>query len=370
MAVEEAFKNVLSKIQNCGLNFKIEVSPFSANISIKKSFIRDKSGNIITPGDIHFVKLKQENDFLVQQLNFQESKFNSLKSKYENSLLHSEKSFETKEKLESKVQMLKLQLQEAVEEIDKLSKIQSNADSITTAKAEEDLEKLKYEAVDMKKNNEHLKQKLTRLNSELSETRVKTQNEIVKLRKAFKAEVKQWKKDLGEERKLKIRLEKKLENSAQKPRLTSTSSQTVAVLESSFQTTDAPKIQDEEITCTICAQPVSPYLPKFFHGIEVNPACKDCQYSSDSDACSTDLENPANTVKLDNENNFLNHEEIISEKIKRSIRTKLEVRHKNGEISEQEKKILEVEIWEEMKEEMREEANNYRKNLEFFDEPT
>ena len=46
----------------------------------------------------------------------------------------------------------------------------------------------------MKKNNEHLKIKLTRLNSELSETKVKTQKETVELRKGFKAEVKQWKK--------------------------------------------------------------------------------------------------------------------------------------------------------------------------------
>ena len=72
MAVEEAFKNVLNSIQNSGLNFKIEVSPFSANISIKKSFIRDKSGFIISPGDIHFVELKQENDILAQQIDYQE----------------------------------------------------------------------------------------------------------------------------------------------------------------------------------------------------------------------------------------------------------------------------------------------------------
>ena len=40
-----------------------------------------------------------------------------------------------------------------------------------------------------------------------------------------------------------------------------------------------------------------------------------------------------NTVKLDNENHFLSPEEIISEKIKISIRTKLEVRLENGEIT-------------------------------------
>ena len=67
----------------------------------------------------------------------------------------------------------KLQLQEAVEENDKLRKNQSNADNIAAgaAKAAEELEKLTYEAVGMKKNNEDLKIKLTRLNSELSETK-------------------------------------------------------------------------------------------------------------------------------------------------------------------------------------------------------
>ena len=138
------------------------------------------------------------------------------------------------------------------------------------------------------------------------------------------------------------------------------------MLEASFHTADAPKLQDEEITCTICAQPISPYIPKFICGVEVNPACKDCQYSSDSDACSIDLEDPVNTVKLDNENNFLKPEEKIAKKIKISIKTKLEVRLKNGEITEQEKKILEEELLEEMKEEIKRGA----RNLKSSDEPT
>ena len=75
------------------------------------------------------------------------------------------------------------------------------------------------------------------------------------------------------------------------------------MLEASFHTADTPKLQDEEITCTICAQPISSYIKKKC-GVDVNPACKDCQYSSDSDACSTDLEDLANTVKLDNRKFF------------------------------------------------------------------
>ena len=60
-----------------------------------------------------------------------------------------------------------------MEENDKFRKKQSNADNIAAgaAKAEEEHEKLKYEALDMKKNNEHIKIKLTRLNHELSETK-------------------------------------------------------------------------------------------------------------------------------------------------------------------------------------------------------
>ena len=96
------------------------------------------------------------------------------------------------------------------------------------------------------------------------------------------------------------------------------------MLEASFHTADTPKLQDEEITCTICAQPISPYIQQQQKcGVEVNPACKDCQYSSDSDACSTDLEDPAKTVKLDNLNNFLKPEEIIAKKIKISNNKKL-----------------------------------------------
>ena len=71
-------------------------------------------------------------------------------------------------------------------------------------------------------------------------------------------------------------------------------------------------------------------------------------------------------MKLDHEKNSLNHEERISEKIKISIKTKLEVRLKNGEITEQEKKILEEELWEEMKEEIKKGA----RNLKSSDEPT
>ena len=43
------FENLIKKVQNSNLNFRLELSPFSAKISLKKSFIRDKSGIPVLP---------------------------------------------------------------------------------------------------------------------------------------------------------------------------------------------------------------------------------------------------------------------------------------------------------------------------------
>ena len=44
MEAPAVFENILQQIQTSNLNFKLELSPFSANISMKKSFIRSKAG--------------------------------------------------------------------------------------------------------------------------------------------------------------------------------------------------------------------------------------------------------------------------------------------------------------------------------------
>ena len=47
MDASTIFENLLQQIQNSQLNFKLELSPFSANISLKKSFVRTRSGNLL-----------------------------------------------------------------------------------------------------------------------------------------------------------------------------------------------------------------------------------------------------------------------------------------------------------------------------------
>ena len=45
----ESVDTILEHVRNCGLNFQIQVSPFSAIISLKKSLVKDKSGNLLLP---------------------------------------------------------------------------------------------------------------------------------------------------------------------------------------------------------------------------------------------------------------------------------------------------------------------------------
>ena len=40
----EKFQNLLRMIQNSGINYKMEVSPFSAIICIKNSLLKDQNG--------------------------------------------------------------------------------------------------------------------------------------------------------------------------------------------------------------------------------------------------------------------------------------------------------------------------------------
>ena len=53
MLANENFDAILDQVKNSCLNFQIQVSPFSALISLKKSFVKDKSGNLLLPSNRH-----------------------------------------------------------------------------------------------------------------------------------------------------------------------------------------------------------------------------------------------------------------------------------------------------------------------------
>ena len=49
MVTNKAFNKVLSCVQDSGLNFQIQMSPFSASISLKKSLVRNLVGSPVLP---------------------------------------------------------------------------------------------------------------------------------------------------------------------------------------------------------------------------------------------------------------------------------------------------------------------------------
>ena len=51
-AASDVFNSILKQVQDSNLNFQLKVSPFSAVISLKKSFIKDKHGNVQLPSSV------------------------------------------------------------------------------------------------------------------------------------------------------------------------------------------------------------------------------------------------------------------------------------------------------------------------------
>ena len=49
MMAEDHFNTILRLIQDSRLNFQLQLTPFSAVISLKKAFIKDQNGSYVLP---------------------------------------------------------------------------------------------------------------------------------------------------------------------------------------------------------------------------------------------------------------------------------------------------------------------------------
>ena len=155
MAATDTFHNVLSEVQKSTLNYRIELSPFSATIYLKNSFVTDKNGNPLFSPSIGHIKPEPE----VNRIQNLEKTINSLHEKYENAVHDSENVYQTNCHLENKIQLLHSKLSEAEQGNSELSqKLASRVDKIcaTTAKQEADLQNANQEASDLVRSNDTL----------------------------------------------------------------------------------------------------------------------------------------------------------------------------------------------------------------------
>ena len=107
MDARASFQNILEQITTSNLNFKLELSPFSANICLKKSFIKNKSGQILKPAPIDD-NLQSENRTLCQKLHQLELSYQFLQHNYTVALNYSEETQKVNHQLKTELDRLQL----------------------------------------------------------------------------------------------------------------------------------------------------------------------------------------------------------------------------------------------------------------------
>ena len=215
MVATRTFENILQHIQTSNLNFQLTLSPFAANISLKKSLAKDKSGAPLlssscsynTAGNITALattNMKLENELI------------SLKIRYANVLNECETIQQKSVKVEDHAAVKPEGGETLHQELlaNKNLVMNLNAHIKQLLKENEEcrikIENQSKEIKDLEFSNKTRKEVADDLNKKLSATTLKFNKEKIEISKEHKAEVKFWRKELGEETKMKIQLEKKL----------------------------------------------------------------------------------------------------------------------------------------------------------------
>ena len=123
MLASKAFDSVLEQIKNSCLNFHIQLSPFSAIISLKRSFIRDKSGNLLLPPIC-----PDPSEVVDQNLNLEKDE-TVLKKMHEEAVRDCKDAHGIIESLKNTLKEEKVKLDEATDEIENLTNSLKKRDS-------------------------------------------------------------------------------------------------------------------------------------------------------------------------------------------------------------------------------------------------
>ena len=222
-AASESFETILNQVKKSNLNFRMDLSPFSAVIYIKKSLIKDRSGTCRippTPDSVILHQVNSENQDLTQKVGKLERMLESIKSDYEISVVACENAHKTIAALEydlNKVKSNQVEIKKENDHDDLLLKTETLRDEVEEVKKinislESCVEDQAKYIHDLEAKNQTLDHLVKKFDTELSAKRSSHKREITEVTKALKKEVKSWKKKLGQERKLKIKLEKKIEH--------------------------------------------------------------------------------------------------------------------------------------------------------------
>ena len=213
MLASKAFDNLLQQIQTSSLNYQIQISPFSALISLKKSLIKDKAGfPQLSPTPTWTSSYDHERTEYLLTMNAKlEEEVLSLQKNYKDALKKSDVDQETIKALKSEMKV-KNELKPVI--IDPVS--ETTKTELKELREEKRILQGKIEERDDNINvlehaNKVAKEASNQLNKKLSEMKIKLNKEKAEILKEHKAELKAWKKDLGEANKENIKLRKKFD---------------------------------------------------------------------------------------------------------------------------------------------------------------
>ena len=276
MVAKQTFNNILELIQTSNLNFQLQISPFSASISIKKTLVKDKFGvELLPPPTCLRPTSSPEYAALTAQNQKLESDLFSLSQSHEKVVDDCASAYR-------KIDFLQTQLQEKI--MIKSEDFTLNEEILRLEKKNERLEKVidnqKEEIQSLHASNKNLSMSKVsgNLNKELNRAKSKFQKEKKSIFKQHRTEIKSWRKELGEEIKLKIKLEEKLEKAFENAPdlLASPPAETLNHL-SPIPATFQPKQVPQETFCSILANPILNYIPEYFLDEEINQACVGCK---------------------------------------------------------------------------------------------
>ena len=212
-----AYEGIIDQIRTSCLNYQIQMSPFSAHISLKRSLVKEKSGIPRLP--VPSMSVPTVNDdstatntesvvaALIAKNQKLEKDLDTLKGNYTQSVddcLEAYQKIKSLEKHSIKseigdvalIENLKIEQQKTIDENVKFKE--------KVKEQEEEIHELESR---LKTKNEIVNQ----LNKQMNDNRIQNEKHVANIKKSHKAEVKSWRKDLGEERKEKVKLNKKLE---------------------------------------------------------------------------------------------------------------------------------------------------------------
>ena len=282
MVASKTFDSILEQIQASNLNFQLQISPFSANISLKRSPIKDKFGSPIFLPNVSQTCLPNSSEVavLVSKNLKLESDLEALKKNYEFAVQDSVEAHQKIRFLESQ-HVVKVEPNETLERelseqnyLVKSLSVKIEKISNENEHCQRRIEQLSLDNKDLEKAKKKSDEISNIFKKQLSDAQVKFKKEKDELLKEHRKEVKAWRKDLGDETKLKIKLQEKLSKTTD-----NTSGQPTLVLKPVPQSEPNVEISEDTL-CSICAVPIINYVQKYFEGEPFSPACDQCDDNS------------------------------------------------------------------------------------------